>query len=156
MIKIEEYSDKYKKDVTELVLHIENDENKLGLTLEEQPDLSDINTYFKNGKFWIALEDDILIGTLAIVKKSDTVAVMKKFFVRKDMRGTGIAKKLYDICILYAKENHIEQIILDTPSVAKPAHRFYEREGFKRITYEAIPVSYSYPDRDCYLYLLKL
>lgn len=158
MICIETYLDDYKQDIIDLILHIENDENKLDLTLEEQPDLSDIPTAFRNGggEFWIALDNETLIGTIGLMKKNDKVAVLKKFFVRSDMRGTGISKKLYEAFLNYARENGICQIILDTPSVAERAHNFYERAGFRRITHEELPVHYEFPDRDCYLYLLNI
>lgn len=54
------------------------------------------------------------------------------------------------------KEHGYKQALLDTPSVATDSHRFYERAGFLKIDPSDIPFEYHYPDRDSYLYLLKL
>ena len=46
--------------------------------------------------------------------------------------------------------------LLDTPSVAHASHKFYERAGFHRIDTTDLPIAYSYPDRDSFLYMLDL
>ncbi|MCM1175680.1 MAG: hypothetical protein NC341_11605 [Blautia sp.] len=46
--------------------------------------------------------------------------------------------------------------MFDTASAAVDCHRFFEKEGYVRITKEEQPFAYEYPDRDSYLYLLKL
>ncbi len=56
----------------------------------------------------------------------------------------------------YAVEKGVRYIILDTPSVVHASHRFYEKAGFCRIGTAELPVTYSYPDRDSILYMLKL
>ena len=44
------YQEKYKQQVIDLILHIQNYEAKITLSLEEQPDLLDIPTcYEKDG-----------------------------------------------------------------------------------------------------------
>lgn len=108
------------------------------------------------GMFWLAVEGTELVGTLGLAKKNATVGVLKKFFIRKDKRGTGLSRELYDRLIAFAKAEGITKIILDTPSILTRAHRFYERAGFRRITREELPVHYEFPDRNCCLYMLNL
>ncbi len=80
------YQEKYKQQITDLILHIQNNEAKINLSLEEQPDLLDIhNAYEKNGgKFWIAVDNNTVIGTLALMNKGNGNGILKKGFVKKE------------------------------------------------------------------------
>lgn len=157
-MKIITYQDRYKQQIIDLILHIQNDEARINLPLEEQPDLLDIpNCYQKSGgEFWLAVEGDTVIGTLALMNKGNGNAIIKKGFVKKEFRKQGILTKLYEILLDFAKAKGIKQIMFDTPSVATNCHRFFEREGYVRIEKSQQPFEYEYPDRDSYLYLLKL
>lgn len=53
-------------------------------------------------------------------------------------------------------DNEIISLILDTPSVAKVSHKFYEKAGFRKIDKAQLPIEYAYPDRDSLLYMLDL
>ncbi|WFA07821.1 hypothetical protein [Tissierella sp. Yu-01] len=46
MIQI--YDDKYKQAIIDLVLYVQNEEWGLGMTIEDQPDLLDINNSYIN------------------------------------------------------------------------------------------------------------
>lgn len=152
------YNEKYKNQIIELILNIQNNEAKINLSIEEQPDLLDIySCYEKNGgEFWIAVEQDEVIGTIALMNKGNANSVLKKFFVRQDWRNKKIGLELYKKLLEYANNNNIKKILLDTPSVAKASHKFYEKAGFKRIDKNELPFEYDYPDRNSYLYLLLL
>lgn len=158
MIQIERYKDNYRQDMIDMILSIQNDENHLGFTLEEQPDMDDVNSAFlaNGGMFWMAFEGEELIGTLGLAKKNEEVGVLKKFFVRKDKRGTGIGTTLYKTLLMFAEQVGMSKIILDTPSILTGAHKFYEKNGFRRIGREELPVHYEFPDRNCYLYMLEI
>lgn len=157
-MNIETYSGKYDNEIISLILSIQNDENHLGLSLQEQPDLLDIHNSYqaKGGEFWIAFSQGKVIGTIGLMMKSKHCAVLKKFFVDAAFRSQGVGAALYRELLVFAKNMEVRHIILDTPSVAHAAHRFYEKAGFRKISTEELPVPYSYPDRDCILYLLDL
>ena len=157
-MKIETYSGKFDDEIINLILSIQNDEAKIGLSLQEQPDLLDIHRSYQQsgGEFWIALSDGVVIGTIGLMLKKDHCAVMKKFFVKKEFRSKKIGLALYNELLKYAISKEVHNIILDTPAVAHASHRFYEKAGFYRISTEELPVPYSYPDRDSILYLLKM
>ncbi len=157
-MEIIRYDEKYKQQIIDLILRIQNDEEKIGLSLAEQPDLLDIPMYYdrNGGGFWIAVEQGAVVGTVACMNYGDGNAVLKKFFVREDWRSKKLGLALYQTAISYLKEKGYVQVLLDTPSVAKASHRFYERAGFRKINVGELPFSYEYPDRDSYLYLLQL
>lgn len=157
-MRIIRYEEKYRDQIIELILHIQNEEAKIHLSIEEQPDLLDIPAcYDRNGGgFWIAVEDDTVLGTFAFMNYGHGNAVLKKFFVRSDWRGKKLGLALYQTVMEYLKTHGYRQALLDTPSVARVSHRFYESMGFRRIAKEELPFPYEYPDRNSYLYLLKL
>lgn len=152
------YKEKYKNQIIDLILHIQNDEAKISLSIEEQPDLMDIDSYYRKsgGEFWIAVENDSVVGTIALMPKDSGNGVLKKFFVRRDYRGQKVGYALYCQLIEFVRKNNMRTIILDTPSVARESHRFYERAGFVKISREELPFKYDYPDRNSYLYMLEL
>ncbi len=155
---IETYCGKYDEQIIELILDIQNNESKINLSLEEQPDLLDIKHSYQDagGEFWLAMSDGKVIGTIGLMMKQNKCAIMKKFFVKKEFRSQKIGLALYNKLIQHAREKNIEHIILDTPSVAVVSHRFYEKAGFRVIQKQELPVPYSYPDRNCLLYMLDL
>ena len=157
-MQISNYQEKYKQDIIRLILHIQNEEAKINLPLDEQPDLNDIPAYYQKdgGDFWVATENDSVIGTIAFMNYGNGNAVMKKFFVDAAWRNQKVGLKLYTTLLQRLEEDGYLLVLLDTPSVATASHRFYEKAGFKRISLSELPFEYHYPDRDSYLYLLKL
>ncbi len=151
------YQEQYRKQIIDLILHIQNDEAKINLSIEEQPDLLDIPKYYEEsgGEFWIAIEDGKVIGTLALMNKGNGNAVLKKGFVRAEDRKHGILSQLYDRLLSFAELKGITTFIFDTPSVAANCHHFFEKRGYRKISKEELPFDYTYPDRDSYLYMLK-
>ncbi|MCD7729998.1 MAG: GNAT family N-acetyltransferase [Oscillospiraceae bacterium] len=157
-MEIIKYQKEYKQQVIDLILHIQNDEARIDLKIEEQLDLLDIEEYyFKNGgNFLIAIEDNKVIGTFAYMNYGNGNAVLKKFFVETNWRRKKVGLALYEELIDELKAKKYRYAVLDTPSVAKRSHEFYERAGFKRISKEELPFNYEFPDRDSYLYLLSI
>lgn len=148
-ISIQTYSNIYQKQVENLVLGIQNDEFGLGLTAQDQPDLPNIEEFYKNGRFWVALnENDQLMGTIGIEPLTDGQASLRKMFLDKSMRGNkdeNLAQRLFETLLQYAQEKGYQELWLDTPPPAKAAHRFYERNGFELMPSERTPSTYKHP-----------
>ncbi len=158
-MRIIRYEKGYQQQVIELILHIQNEEAGIDLSLAEQPDLLDIeNSYFRGGgDFLLAVqENNEVIGTLAYMNYGNGNAVLKKFFVRSDWRSRRVGLALYVEILNELKSEGYQNVLLDTPAVATQSHRFYERAGFRRIEKSELPFLYEYPDRNSYLYLLSL
>lgn len=157
-MEIAAYRNEYKRQIIDLILSIQNSEAKIGLSIDEQPDLLDIPLYYEKngGAFWTAVENGEVIGTIAVMNYQNKNAVLKKFFVRADHRKKGVGYALYKTALEYLTRNGYMYVMLDTPSVAKASHVFYERAGFKKIGKDEMPFRYEYPDRNSFLYLLKI
>ncbi len=157
-MEIIHFEDEYKEQVIELILDIQNNEAKIELSIEEQPDLNDIlNSYInKGGNFWVAIDGGEVVGTIGLMQLNDDWGVLKKFFVRSDYRSKKVGLALYEEFFEFAKAKGFRHIILDTPSVATKSHSFYERAGFKKIEKSDLEVDYHYPDRHSILYKLDI
>jgi N-acetylglutamate synthase-like GNAT family acetyltransferase len=151
-----------KEKETELrifALDIQNDEFKLNLKVEEQPDLLDPLSFYLGGGFWIAKEGSEIIGSIGLQKLNIEIGIMRKFFVKKELRGVSpsVAKLLFHQFLQQAKNLKLKNIFLDTPAVAEASHRFYEKNGFRLIDdYQNLPNGYSFPDRNSKVYCLTL
>lgn len=88
-MEIIQYQEKYKQQVIDLILHIQNDEAKINLSLVEQQDLLDVEKYYfeNGGDFIIAVHDNKVIGTFAYMNYGGGNAVLKKFFVDAKWRS---------------------------------------------------------------------
>ena len=144
-------SNKYGKKAADLILPIQRIEFGVPITLEDQPDLLNIDEYYlkPGGGFWGAIENDELIGTIAMLNVGHHTGVIRKMFVKKEFRGktqgktqgktSGIAQKLIETLIDYSREKGITDLYLGTVDKMKAAHRFYERNGFKKIDETDLP-----------------
>jgi len=156
-MRIISYREELKQQIIDLILHIQNEEAKINLPLQ-QPDLLDIKYSYisRGGEFLVAIENGAVIGTIAFMNYGDHNAVLKKFFVQAEYRSQGIGLALYKKLLGVLVEQGYKKVLLDTPAVAVKSHHFYEKAGFKMISKQELPFHYEYPDRDSLLYLLVL
>ena len=156
-MRIISYREELKQQIIDLILHIQNEEAKINLPLQ-QPDLLDIKYSYisRGGEFLVAIENGAVIGTIAFMNYGDHNAVLKKFFVQAEYRSQGIGLALYKKLLGVLVEQGYKKVLLNTPAVAVKSHHFYEKAGFKVISKQELPFHYEYPDRDSLLYLLVL
>ncbi len=138
-----QFDPKYTNQIADLILHIQRNEFFVEITLSDQPDLLDINSFYikPGGNFLIALDNDTVIGTIAALDISNDIYVLRKMFVASDYRGKekGVAQVLLDKLLLWLKEKNAKEIYLGTISKYKAAHRFYEKNNFVEVKKENLP-----------------
>lgn len=83
---IEEFTDKYKNEVVKLIVDIQRQEFGVDMTIENQPDLQKIPTYYQinNGNFWIAKNENDVIGTISLLDIGNKQGALRKMFVAKN------------------------------------------------------------------------
>ncbi len=145
-IAVEEYSNKYQPQIVDLILQIQQIEYNISITKEDQPDLYDVENFYQKGtgNFWMALEADRVIGTVALLDIQNHQVALRKMFVAKEYRGQVFktASLLLGNAIEWAKQKRIREIYLGTTPQFLAAHRFYEKNGFEEIRLENLPSSF--------------
>jgi GNAT superfamily N-acetyltransferase len=157
---IEPLNNDYCDQIIDIILSIQQIEFKLPITIQQQPDLLDIETNYHQtgGNFWGAKHDGLLAGTIGLIAFDNHGGAIRKMFVRKEYRGKelGIAQSLLDTLINYCRQNNITDIYLGTVDALKAAHRFYERNGFTRLSKAELPESFPVMNTDTLFYSLHL
>jgi N-acetylglutamate synthase-like GNAT family acetyltransferase len=157
---IQPYSPTYQTQVINLILPIQQQEFNVPITIEQQPDLLQIPMFYQvnRGNFWIALDQDRVIGTIALIDIGHHQAVIRKMFVHKDYRGrqSGIAQQLLQTLMSWAKDHAIRELYLGTVDRLKAAQRFYEKNGFIAIHDSELPFNFPRMQVDTRFYTYRL
>jgi len=94
------------------------------------------NVYKGRGRFWIAVKEDKVIGTVAIRDMGGDTAKLNRMFVLSKYHSKGVGQALFDHAIAFAKKQCYKEVILNTHFLMKRAHSFYEKNGFKKVRKE--------------------
>jgi len=94
------------------------------------PDLNDIALSYKDAVFLVVWLNDEIVGTGALVLKSEGVGEIVRMSVAEDMRRKGIASKILEQLCTEAKKMGLEKVVLETTSTWTDVIRFYKRFGF--------------------------
>ncbi len=90
----------------------------------------------KGGHIFLALYDNIVVGTVALKKVNEYHVEILKLGVNSEYQGLGLGRKLMDHCIEICKKMRMEKIILETNIKLKSAIALYKKLGFKEIIFE--------------------
>ncbi len=138
--KIVEFTSEYTSEVKKVILYTQRD---LGINKDLNPlgrdaDLDMIPGVYKDrGRFWIALVDSKVIGTIAVENNDGPIAKLRRMFVLPEYQGTGVAQQLLNTALIFAIETGYTEMELSTALFMKRAHSFYNKNGFEKIGEDA-------------------
>ncbi len=177
-MSIEMLSNAQSAQAVALILPIQREEFGVPITVLDQPDLLDIDEYYirPGGGFWGAFAeqpgdndhdparepsqptDRELIGTIALINAGHGIGVIRKMFVKKEYRGKEpkAARQLIETLQAYARAKGLTDLYLGSVDAMKAAHRFYERNGFKRIAPRDLPSNFPRMALDTIFFHLSL
>ncbi|SDF20763.1 GNAT family N-acetyltransferase [Sporomusa acidovorans] len=159
-VRIEKFSKEYQDEVIDLILDIQQKEFSIPIRKEDQPDLSDIPNFYQTqgGNFWIAVDDQQVVGTIALIDIGNHQGALRKMFVKTEYRGKtfNTAKLLLSALLSWASDHHMQEIFLGTTEKFLAAHRFYEKNKFAQIPKEHLPRAFPLMKVDTRFYKLML
>lgn len=145
-IVVRECEEAYKDEIIDLILEIQQKEFGVAVTREDQPDLNDIDGFYRtgDGNFWVALCGGRVVGTIALKDIGNRQAALRKMFVKADYRGGkyGTSRLLLERLLEWARERGLSDVFLGTTDKFLAAHRFYEKNGFVRVSMDSLPKSF--------------
>ena len=131
-ICIQKYETKFDNDF--FVLNKAWIEESWILEESDKKDLLNPDKIIHNGgQVFFALENQKVIGTVAMINSSDDRFELAKMTVQEDFRGKGIANMLMDECLKFAKENKANEIFLISNDSLTIARNLYDKYGFKEV-----------------------
>ena len=158
--RVVEYEDKYEQAVIDLILPIQQKEFNVPVTIKDQPDLLTISSFYKKnkGNFWVALHENEVVGTIALVDFSEEKAALRKMFVHRDHRGKekGVGQLLLDELKNWCRNKGVNKLFLGTFNSMKAAHRFYKKNGFVEIQKKELPHSFPLAHYDNMFFVCSL
>ncbi|MGM0168528.1 hypothetical protein IGI39_004283 [Enterococcus sp. AZ135] len=158
-VTIVPFEEKYTQEVVDLILPIQREEFNIDISIEDQPDLLIIKKEYidTGGNFWVALADNKVVGTIALVKLENHCGAIKKMFAAKAFRGEKrVGKKLLDTLVSYCKAQGYERLYLGTVDVLKAAQKFYKKNDFELIDKTEMPKDYHLMDVDTVFFMRDL
>ncbi len=79
---------------------------------------------------WIAERNGHILGSVFLVKESESVARLRLLYVEPGMRGSGIGRTLVQQCTAFARRAGYQRIVLWTQSILTAARHIYQKEGY--------------------------
>ena len=89
-----------------------------------------------NIRYFGAIDDDKVVATCYVVyipnltRGNRGICFIENVVTDKNYRKRGLASKVIDMAILFAKEKNCYKAILQSGIAREEAHRFYESKGF--------------------------
>ena len=80
---------------------------------------------------WLAERDGEILGSVLLMEKSKTVAQLRLLYVEPPERRRGLAQRLVNEAIAFARAAGYRQLMLWTQSEEAEARRLYQRLGFR-------------------------
>jgi len=81
-------------------------------------------------QMWVAVDDDTVVGSIAIVKIGEDLAQLRWFIVDTPAQGKGIGTALMDTAMQFCADNRYNRIYLWTAGNLDAARHLYKKYGF--------------------------
>ena len=86
----------------------------------------------RTDRLWIAETDSEIVGSIGIVRDSDSTAQLRWFLVHPDHRGRGLGRELLNRALQFSRDRGFKSVFLWTVSDLKTAAHLYQQTGFRK------------------------
>jgi N-acetylglutamate synthase-like GNAT family acetyltransferase len=83
---------------------------------------------------WVAEREGKIVGAIGMTDEGGGVARLRWFIVAPDARRTGVATRLLESALGWAREQELRRVVLFTIGVLIDAARLYRRAGFRKLS----------------------
>lgn len=102
----------------------------------KNPDLDDIDRSYADAMFLVACKGNSIVGTGALVPRSDKAAEIVRMSVAAGRRRQGLGSMILKALLRQAEGIGITRVVLETTASWHDAVRFYLRHGFEVTHYK--------------------
>ena len=93
----------------------------------------------KGGYIAIAVRNNLVVGTCALMKIDETTYELAKMAVSDSAKGEGIGMMLGNAIVKKARQFGATRLYLESNTILKPAINLYRKLGFKRVSGQPSP-----------------
>lgn len=157
-LSIDSFRPRDRCEIVDLIVAIQREEFGIPIDAEDQPDLNSIRDYYQKGAggFWVARASGQVVGTIGLKDIGDSAGALRKMFVAASHRGrAGVAARLLERLLARARERKLRRLYLGTTAAFAAAHRFYEKNGFRRLDPAGLPPRFPRMAVDSIFYVLE-
>jgi GNAT superfamily N-acetyltransferase len=132
MVTIRRCTQEDEKSVIDLILSVMNKEFREVASAYPTEDVERIEKAYGGigDAFFVATDHDQVVGTVAIKKEDDRVALLRRLFLGPTHRNQKIGKKLLDRALEFCREVGYQEIMFKTTSKMSGAIELCKKNGF--------------------------
>lgn len=101
--------------------------------IEADIDIATRQANSNRARFWIAVYQNAVVASIAIVPESEEECQLKRFYILPEYRGSGLGRRLYKEAEQFARAAGYKAIVLMASRRFTKAIAFYLRNGFELI-----------------------
>ncbi len=131
-IKIRRYNPGEEHEISQLINGIMGQEFGDAKSAYPTEDIENLNTHYGalGEAFFVALDGDKIVGTVAIKKEDDRIALLRRLFVDTTYRRRQIGVELIDYALKFCHEVGYHEVVFRTTSRMEGAIKLCQKRGF--------------------------
>lgn len=107
-----------------------------GPLADELRRLQDVFSETKRNAFWAVTLGEEIIGTFGIESRSRDTTELRRMYLDRRHRGTGVAQRMLECAESRARELGFSTMILSTAEIQRAALKFYRKQGYRLVKTE--------------------